>query len=229
MSPEKCAPDICWKGYAYVGPEPYKKGSCKSLKKMCKSANPECPTLCETYEKNKRSKKTLDIPKYNACLTSALKRFQKKKLKLCPRGYCTAKQTFDVYPSAYANGYAAQVCKGMKKDYAGKQEADDDYLERIGRMSSTATKTNDLQRWFMEKWKNVCEKTEDGEYKECGTGRGVEDKENYPYCRPEKKLPGTTVKTISELTDDDITEMCKLKRSLDQGVDGKPTRIFLDK
>ena len=37
---------------------------------------------------------------------------KRKKIKLCPRGYCTAKSKYSVYPSAYANGYASQVCSG---------------------------------------------------------------------------------------------------------------------
>lgn len=32
--------------------------------------------------------------------------------KLCPEGKAAAKEKFDVYPSAYANGWAVQYCKG---------------------------------------------------------------------------------------------------------------------
>ena len=32
--------------------------------------------------------------------------------KLCPKGKAAAKRKFKVYPSAYANGYAVQVCQG---------------------------------------------------------------------------------------------------------------------
>ena len=32
--------------------------------------------------------------------------------KLCPRGKAAAKRKFKVYPSAYANMYAAEVCSG---------------------------------------------------------------------------------------------------------------------
>ena len=48
---------------------------------------------------------------YEKCLDEAQKRYDSNNLKLCPRGYCTAKNKFEVYPSAYANGYAVQVCK----------------------------------------------------------------------------------------------------------------------
>ena len=40
--------------------------------------------------------------------------------KLCPKGKAAAKRKFDVYPSAYANGYAVQVCQG--KIGAGKKK-----------------------------------------------------------------------------------------------------------
>ena len=39
---------------------------------------------------------------------------KKAGTKLCARGKAAAKAKFDVYPSAYANGFAVQVCKGQK-------------------------------------------------------------------------------------------------------------------
>jgi hypothetical protein len=41
--------------------------------------------------------------------------------KLCDRGKNAAKAKYDVYPSAYANGYAVQVCKGQKPGLDGKK------------------------------------------------------------------------------------------------------------
>ncbi|WP_290939351.1 hypothetical protein [Hyphomonas sp.] len=32
--------------------------------------------------------------------------------KLCPEGKAAAKRKFKVYPSAYANGWAVQYCRG---------------------------------------------------------------------------------------------------------------------
>ena len=49
---------------------------------------------------------------YRNCLVGARERKEKGKLKLCPEGYCTAKLKFEVYPSAYANGWAAKNYKG---------------------------------------------------------------------------------------------------------------------
>lgn len=46
---------------------------------------------------------------------------KKSGTKLCARGKAAAKSKFDVYPSAYANGYAVQVCKGTKPGLDGKK------------------------------------------------------------------------------------------------------------
>jgi hypothetical protein len=46
---------------------------------------------------------------------------KKTGTKLCARGKTAAKSKFEVYPSAYANGYAVQVCKGKKPGLDGKK------------------------------------------------------------------------------------------------------------
>jgi len=46
---------------------------------------------------------------------------KKTGTKLCARGKAAAKAKFDVYPSAYANGFAVQVCKGTKPGLDGKK------------------------------------------------------------------------------------------------------------
>ena len=46
---------------------------------------------------------------------------KKTGTKLCARGKSAAKAKYDVYPSAYANGYAVQVCKGKIKGLDGKK------------------------------------------------------------------------------------------------------------
>ena len=55
----------------------------------------------------------------------SLSLYQLSKEKLCPKGKAAAKRKFDVYPSAYANGYAVQVCQGKigvgKKKKGGKK------------------------------------------------------------------------------------------------------------
>ena len=52
---------------------------------------------------------------------------KKKGTKLCARGKAAAKAKYDVYPSAYANGYAVQVCKGKIKGLDGKRHCSGAY------------------------------------------------------------------------------------------------------
>ena len=53
----------------------------------------------------------------------------KKKVgtKLCARGLASAKAKYDVYPSAYSNGHAVQVCKGKIKGLDGKRHCSGSY------------------------------------------------------------------------------------------------------
>ena len=52
---------------------------------------------------------------------------KKTGTKLCARGKAAAKAKFDVYPSAYANGFAVQVCKGKIKGLDGKKRCSSPY------------------------------------------------------------------------------------------------------
>jgi hypothetical protein len=58
--------------------------------------------------------------------------------KLCARGKAAAKRKYKVYPSAYANGYAVQVCKGTKPDGSGKKKTASGYKK--GKKKATAKK-----------------------------------------------------------------------------------------
>ena len=46
---------------------------------------------------------------------------KKTGTKLCARGIASAKAKYDIYPSAYSNGHAVQVCKGKIKGLDGKR------------------------------------------------------------------------------------------------------------
>ena len=52
---------------------------------------------------------------------------KKSGTKLCARGVASAKSKYDVYPSAYANGHAVQVCKGKIKGLDGKKHCSGAY------------------------------------------------------------------------------------------------------
>ena len=52
---------------------------------------------------------------------------KKPGTKLCARGKAAAKSKFKVYPSAYSNGYAVQVCKGTKPGLDGNKRCSSPY------------------------------------------------------------------------------------------------------
>jgi len=52
---------------------------------------------------------------------------KKTGTKLCARGKAAAKSKFKVYPSAYDNGYAVQVCKGRMPGLDGKKHCSGSY------------------------------------------------------------------------------------------------------
>ena len=52
---------------------------------------------------------------------------KKTGTKLCARGKAAAKSKFKVYPSAYANGFAVQVCKGRMPGLDGEKRCSPPY------------------------------------------------------------------------------------------------------
>jgi len=52
---------------------------------------------------------------------------KKSGTKLCARGKAAAKAKFKVYPSAYSNGYAVQVCQGRIKGLDGNRHCSGAY------------------------------------------------------------------------------------------------------
>ena len=231
-------PGPCWDGYVYVGPTPGAKGSCIKKDKICKKtrgkgSNCKSKVKCSKSVKKRKSPtkkpKGKDNKKFEDCLINASKRYEKGDLSLCPEGYCTAKNKFEVYPSAYANGYASQVCKGKKPDFYGNTSINNNYMNKLDKKKKTGKKDS-LKRWFKEQWVNVCEEGDGpGGFAICGSGKGIDNPKEYPYCRAYYKLPGTQVVTAQELTKKEINYMCKNKRSKTQGINGKPTRIILPK
>lgn len=52
---------------------------------------------------------------------------KKAGTKLCSRGKAAAKAKFKIYPSAYSNGFAVQVCQGRMKGLDGKKRCSPPY------------------------------------------------------------------------------------------------------
>lgn len=72
------------------------------------------------FLKNKMSVEYIDYEDINEAR-------KKTGTKLCARGKSAAKSKFKVYPSAYANGYAVQVCKGRMPGLDGKKHCSGAY------------------------------------------------------------------------------------------------------
>jgi uncharacterized protein (DUF849 family) len=66
-----------------------------------------------------------DVEEMNVTMVDEGKK--KTGTKLCARGKSAAKSKFEVYPSAYANGYAVQVCKGKMPGLDGKKRCSPPY------------------------------------------------------------------------------------------------------
>ena len=64
----------------------------------------------------------------NKALAMSMMEGRKKAgTKLCARGKAAAKAKFKVYPSAYSNGFAVQVCQGRMKGLDGKKKCSSPY------------------------------------------------------------------------------------------------------
>lgn len=103
------------------------------------------------------------------------------------------KKKFKVWPSAYASAYLVKEYKRRGGKYRGKRDAN------VG-----------LEKWFKEKWINVCKLPRKIP---CGRPKtSLSDwKKKYPYCRPSKRV-GNSPKLASELSKNEIKRRCSRKR-----------------
>ena len=108
----------------------------------------------------------------------------------------SVKKKVKVWPSAYASSLLVKEYKRKGGKYKGKKPSKD----------------TGLQRWYDEKWINVCELP-----KKVSCGRSeklsLKDwKKKYPYCRPSKEISSVTPKTASSLSKAEINRRCVKKR-----------------
>ena len=159
---------------------------------------------------------------------------KKKSTTLCARGKNAAKAKFDVYPSAYANGYAVQVCKGKIKGLDGTKKCSGKYCSGKKNESYSPEMVQDLDAfhnikihedlavWFGTKkkkkggkqpqgpWVNICRKKKGGGHPTCG--RGDSDKGGYPVCRAKS--------VASNMSQSAKDSACRRKREKEKN-DGK--------
>ena len=106
-----------------------------------------------------------------------------------------AKKKFDVYPSIYASSWIVKKYKNSGGLYLNKKY-----------------KNSGLEKWFSEKWIDVCQLPK---IVPCGR-QNINSKywkKSYPYCRPTIKIDSNTPVTIKELSKNQISKRCKLKKN----------------
>lgn len=109
---------------------------------------------------------------------------EKKSSKLCARGKAAAKAKFDVYPSAYANGYAVQVCKGTKPGADGEKRKASNYRKGGYVAKPGEFSKGGLAEWFGENDGKGWVDCKTG--KACGRKSSDDSSRPYPACRPTK-------------------------------------------
>ena len=164
--------------------------------------------------------------------------------ELWSRAKAAAKSKFKVYPSAYANGFAAKWYKSKGGGWRKKKKKSSNESIETNEASSPAQQAaiainmkkkgikpknenvnEDLRRWFKEKWVDVSKKV-DGKHPPCG--RKDADGKSYPKCRPSKKVSSETPKVASSYDKDEKKAMTQQKRRAEKkdpkvGTGNKPT------
>ncbi len=105
-----------------------------------------------------------------------------------------AKKRFKRWPSAYASGWLVQ-----------------EYKRRGGRYAKASKKITGIERWFAEKWINVCELPK---RVPCARPKRAP----YPYCRPMIRISAKTPRIASSLSKAEIENLCRKKRKIGRKV-----------
>lgn len=114
--------------------------------------------------------------------------------RLYNRVKAEAKKKFDVWPSIYASSWLVKEYKRRGGKYRGKRDPN-----------------QGLERWYNEKWINVCKLPKTVK---CGRPKGgfKEYRKKYPYCRPSVRVNSRTPKLAGDLTATQRKRLCTAKR-----------------
>ena len=75
-----------------------------------------------------------------------------------------------------------------------------------------------LKEWFKQDWRDISTRRKDGSFAKCGRSKQKKDaKRKYPKCVPASKA--------NRMTKGQIRSAVSRKRSVAQGVGGKPTNV----
>lgn len=92
-------------------------------------------------------------------------------------------EKFDVYPSAYANGYLVKRYKELGGRY----------------LSNPSRKNSNLKRWYDERWVDISRPKKGSKgYESCG--RKTSKTGKYPVCRPSVRISSKTPMTVRQMS-----------------------------
>lgn len=105
-----------------------------------------------------------------------------------------AQEKFARYPSAYASGWIVKT-----------------YKSRGGKYKGSPSPSSNLTRWYSEKWIDVCQLPK---IVPCGRRKRSKSKSNnnYPYCRPLRKVTSKTPRTVNEIPKKELRRRCSIKQ-----------------
>ena len=132
-----------------------------------------------------------------------------KQPKLYQQVVNEAKEKFKVWPSAYASGWVVRTYKnrgGEYKDNSGKKDIN--HKQR-------SVGSGGIDRWFREKWIDVCTYLKEGKKVPCGRQEGSSashKSSSYPYCRPSKRISDQTPVTVKEVDRAELLRRCREKK-----------------
>jgi len=107
------------------------------------------------------------------------------------------KRTMKTWPSAYGSAQLVRKYKEAGGKYKGK---------KVGN-------TSGLQRWFAEKWIDVCAYPA---IKSCGRPKGTYSsttyQKDYPYCRPLRKVTSKSPTPVKSISKSKRKSLCSQKK-----------------
>lgn len=83
------------------------------------------------------------------------------------------------------------------------------YKEKGGRYSDKKKDDEGIGRWFKEEWINICKSDPPKKIVRCGRKK---ENEEYPVCRPYKRINEKTPTTFEEMNKKEIKKICQEKK-----------------
>ena len=135
--------------------------------------------------------------------------------ELWSRAKSAARKKFDVYPSAYANAWAAKWYR--EKGGTWRKAADGGFIDADNkRVDPEEYAEGGLTKWFEQKWVDLGRPKKGGGYEDCG--REDAESGNYPKC-----VPAAKAASMSE--SQKKSAVARKRAAESDGKGGKPTNV----